>query len=32
MVQVPTGIDSGAKIRLKGQGGRGASGGAPGTF
>ena len=32
MVQVPTGIDSGAKIRLKGQGGRGASGGAPGDL
>ena len=32
MVQVPKGIDSGAKIRLKGQGGRGASGGAPGDL
>jgi molecular chaperone DnaJ len=32
MVQVPAGIDSGAKIRLKGQGGRGASGGAPGDL
>ncbi|HEX6316771.1 MAG TPA: J domain-containing protein, partial [Gemmatimonadaceae bacterium] len=32
MVQVPTGIDSGAKIRLKGQGGRGAAGGAPGDL
>jgi molecular chaperone DnaJ len=32
MVQVPQGIDSGAKIRLKGQGGRGASGGAPGDL
>lgn len=32
MVQVPTGIDSGAKIRLKGQGGKGASGGAPGDL
>ena len=32
MVQVPMGIDSGAKIRLKGQGGRGASGGAPGDL
>lgn len=32
MVQVPTGIDSGAKIRLKGQGGRGTSGGAPGDL
>jgi molecular chaperone DnaJ len=32
MVQVPTGIDSGAKIRLKGQGGRGAGGGAPGDL
>jgi molecular chaperone DnaJ len=29
---VPQGIDSGAKIRLKGQGGRGASGGAPGDL
>ena len=32
MVQVPQGIDSGAKIRLKGQGGRGTSGGAPGDL
>ena len=32
MVQVPQGIDSGAKIRLKGQGGRGASGGANGDL
>src|SRR5262245_8216271 len=32
MVQVPQGIDSGAKIRLKGQGGRGAAGGAPGDL
>jgi molecular chaperone DnaJ len=32
MVQVPVGIDSGAKIRLKGQGGRGSSGGAPGDL
>lgn len=32
MVQVPAGIDSGAKIRLKGQGGRGASGGPPGDL
>ena len=32
MVQVPAGVDSGAKIRLKGQGGRGASGGAPGDL
>jgi len=32
MVQVPQGIDSGAKIRLKGQGGRGASGGPPGDL
>ena len=32
MVQVPAGIDSGAKIRLKGQGGRGASGGAAGDL
>jgi molecular chaperone DnaJ len=32
MVQVPQGIDSGAKIRLKGQGGRGASGGASGDL
>lgn len=32
MVQVPAGIDSGAKIRLKGQGGKGASGGAPGDL
>ena len=32
MVQVPAGIDSGAKIRLKGQGGRGAAGGAAGDL
>jgi molecular chaperone DnaJ len=32
MVQVPAGIDTGAKIRLKGQGGRGAGGGAPGDL
>ena len=32
MVQVPQGIDSGAKIRLKGQGGRGAAGGSPGDL
>lgn len=32
MVQVPAGVDSGAKIRLKGQGGRGASGGRPGDL
>jgi molecular chaperone DnaJ len=32
MVQVPQGIDSGAKIRLKGQGGRGAHGGPPGDL
>lgn len=32
MVQVPAGIDSGAKIRLKGQGGRGTSGGAAGDL
>lgn len=32
MVQVPQGIDSGAKIRLKGQGGRGTAGGPPGDL
>ena len=32
LVQVPAGIDTGAKIRLKGQGGRGAGGGAPGDL
>lgn len=32
MVQVPQGIDTGAKIRLKGQGGRGAHGGPPGDL
>jgi molecular chaperone DnaJ len=32
MIQVPKGIDSGAKIRLKGQGGRGAHGGASGDL
>ncbi|NUQ13131.1 MAG: molecular chaperone DnaJ, partial [Gemmatimonadaceae bacterium] len=32
MVTVPAGIDSGAKIRLKGQGGRGSAGGAPGDL
>jgi len=32
MITVPEGIDSGAKIRLKGQGGRGAHGGPPGDL
>jgi molecular chaperone DnaJ len=32
MVQVPAGSDSGSKIRLKGQGGKGAAGGAPGDL
>jgi molecular chaperone DnaJ len=32
MIQVPAGVDSGAKIRLKGQGGRGTGGGAPGDL
>jgi molecular chaperone DnaJ len=32
MVQVPAGIDTGTRIRLKRQGGRGASGGAPGDL
>jgi molecular chaperone DnaJ len=32
MITVPAGVDSGAKIRLKGQGGRGARSGQPGDL
>jgi molecular chaperone DnaJ len=32
MITVPAGVDSGAKIRLKGQGGRGAKNGQPGDL
>ena len=32
MITVPAGVDSGAKIRLKGQGGRGAKSGQPGDL
>src|SRR3954469_7405030 len=32
MITVPPGVDSGAKIRLKGQGGRGAKSGQPGDL
>jgi molecular chaperone DnaJ len=32
MITVPTGVDSGTKIRLKGQGGRGAKNGPPGDL
>jgi molecular chaperone DnaJ len=32
MISVPTGVDSGTKIRLKGQGGRGAKNGPPGDL
>ena len=32
MITVPAGVDSGAKIRLKGQGGRGAKAGQPGDL
>jgi molecular chaperone DnaJ len=31
-ISVPSGVDSGSKIRLKGQGGRGVRGGAPGDI
>lgn len=31
-ITVPSGVDSGSKIRLKGQGGRGVRGGAPGDI
>ena len=32
LINVPAGVESGSKIRLKGQGGRGASGGTPGDL
>ncbi len=32
MIQVPQGVDTGARIRLKGQGGRGTNGGPPGDL
>ena len=32
MITVPTGVDTGSKIRLKGQGGKGANGGDPGDL
>jgi molecular chaperone DnaJ len=32
LITVPAGVETGSKIRLKGQGGRGASGGAPGDL
>ncbi len=32
MITVPTGVDTGSKIRLKGQGGKGANGGEPGDL
>ena len=32
MIKVPAGVDSGSKIRLKGQGGRGLRGGPPGDI
>ena len=32
MITVPTGVDTGSKIRLKGQGGKGAHGGDPGDL
>ena len=32
MITVPPGTDTGTKVRLKGQGGRGRNGGAPGDL
>jgi len=32
VVTIPSGADTGSKVRLKGQGGRGANGGPPGDF
>ena len=32
MITVPAGVDTGTKIRLKGQGGRGAKNGPPGDL